>query len=181
MAEIDDVVRRLSEVALLPIRRLGRYVSRFAVVAFVVTLGSAWLGVVALDGGARTVWIVLAVVFGYLSLARIVRARWNIARLLNNRLALEHELATALGDSAADEWIVVEMGEGPISDEIAMQIWHQEFAADAGRRVDLADYRWIPLAVRTAQQLGIAAIVSTLVTLVFAAMGLLFLVAIALN
>lgn len=181
MPEIDDAVRRLSEVALLPIRRIGRYVSRFALVAVVVTVGSTLLGAAALDGGARTVWLVLAVVFGYLSLARVLRARWNIARLLNNRLALERELAMAVGSTGAQDRIVIEMADGPLSDETAIRIWNEEFAGAAARGLDQADYRWIPLAARTAQQLGIAAIVTTFVTFVFGVMALLFLLALALS
>lgn len=181
MAEIDDAVRRLTDVALMPIRRIGRYVSRFGLIAVAVTLGSFLLGAAALDGGARTVWIVLAAVFAYLSLARIVRLRWNIAKLLHNRLALERELTTAIGGTDAQERIVIEMSDGPLSDETAIRIWNEEFVAAGGPRLDPADYRWIPMAVRTAQQLGIAAIVTTFITLVFAVMGLLFLIAIALS
>lgn len=180
MAEIDDAVRRLTDVALLPIRRIGNYVSKFGIIAVIVTVGSFLLGAAALDGGARTVWILLAAVFGYLSLVRVVRLRWNIAKLLRNRMALERELTTAIGGTDAQERIVIEMSDGPLSDETAIRIWNEEFVMASGRRLDLADYRWIPLAVRTAQQLGIAAIITTFITLVFAVMGLLFLVALAL-
>lgn len=181
MAQIDDAVRRLTDVALMPIRRIGSYVSRFGIIAIAVTVVSFLLGVAALDGGARTVWIVIGGVFAYLSLARVVRLRWNIAKLLHNRLALERELTTAIGGTDTQERIVIEMSDGPLSDETAIRIWNEEFAGVGGRRLEAADYRWIPMAVRTAQQLGVAAIVTTLITLVFAVLGLLFLVALLLS
>ncbi|MEX2626762.1 MAG: hypothetical protein WD225_07740 [Ilumatobacteraceae bacterium] len=181
MSELDDAVHRIADVALDSIRRIGGYVSKLAVVAIVAAVGGLLLGMSALEGGARTVWIVLAVLFGWFSLSRVIRLRWNIAKLVRNRVALEHELGVAIGERSDSERAVIDVGDGTLSDETAMQIWTEEFVMTSRGVAGNGDYRWIPLAVRTAKQFGGAAIVTTLVTTVFVLMALIFLVALALD
>lgn len=180
MADLDDVVRRIADVALYPVRRIARYVSYLAIAAIAVAVVSLLLGVAALDGGARTVWVVLALVFGWLSIARVLQVRWNIARLLRNRLALERELRTAIDRRPDGDRIVIEMSEGELADGTAMQIWTRDFMTPATDGAVYDDYRWLPLAVKSAKQLGLAAIATTFITAVFALMAVIFLIALAL-
>lgn len=180
MNDLDEVVRRITDVALYPVRRIARYVSYLTMAAIAIAVVSTVLGVVALDGGARTVWVVLAVVFGWLSIARVVQVRWNISRLLRNRVSLERELRTAIDRRPDRERIVIEMTDDELADGTAMQIWTRDFMTPGVDGQAYDDYQWLPLAVRSAKQLGIAAIATTLITAVFAVMALIFLIAIAL-
>lgn len=185
MTDPDDVVRRLAGAALLPIRRIARYVSYLTIAAIGIAVASLLLGMATLDGGARTVWVVLAVVFGWLAIARVVQLRWNIARLLRNRLALERELRTAIDQRSDSERVVIDLSHddasGDAVDGTAMQIWTRDFVMAPGAGAQAyAGYRWIPLAVKSAKQLGIAAVATTFITVVFAVMALIFLIALAL-
>jgi hypothetical protein len=85
MSDLDLVVQRLADAAMYPVRRIGGYRHQAHRGVVVVAVVSFLLGAAALDGGARTVWIVLAVVFGWIAISRAVRLRWNLAKLVRNR------------------------------------------------------------------------------------------------
>jgi hypothetical protein len=160
---------------------VGGYVSMLALGAVVITVGSLLLGIAALDGGAQTVWIVVAVVFGWISLSRVARVRWNVAKLSRNRDALETELLMAINQRPDAERVVIDLRDNEVSDEVALEIWTREFASTPGDTSQMSGFRWLPLAVQSLKQLGVALITTTLITAVFAILALLFLVAIALS
>lgn len=187
MTDLDLVVRRLADAAMYPVRRIGGIVTKLTAAVVVIAVGSSLLGAAALEGGARTVWIVLAVVFGWIAISKVVRLRWNLAKLVRNRLALEDELRGVVqgrppGDPIVIDLATPEPGAGADVDSRAMEVWSQEFlSGSAVPGSTLRDYRWISLAIGTAKQLGVAVVVSTLITVVFALMALVFLLALALS
>ncbi len=193
MSDLDLVVQRLADAAMYPVRRIGGIVTKLTAAVVLVAVVSFLLGAAALDGGARTVWIVLAVVFGWIAISRAVRLRWNLAKLVRNRIALEDEIRSVVEGRPPGDPIVVHLSSpDPVDDpghrsdddvdSAAMEIWSREFLAGSSvSGTALQGYRWITLAVRTAKQLGLALVVSTLITVVFALMALVFLAALALS
>lgn len=181
MADLERAVARIADTVLAQVRRVGGYVTKLLIGAVVITVGSILLGITALEGGVRTVWIVLAVAFAWISLSRVVRVRWNVARLMRNRDALETELLMAMNQRPDTERVVIDLTDAEVSDEVAMEIWTREFANAPIDSSPLGGFRWLPLAVQSLKQLGVVLITTTFITAVFAVMGLLFLVALALS
>jgi hypothetical protein len=121
------------------------------------------------------------VVFGWISLSRVIRVRWNVAKLTRNRDALETELLMGMNQRPDAERVVIDLSDPEVSDEVAMEIWTREFASAPIDSSRLSGFRWIPLAIQSLKQLGVVLVTTTFITAVFAVMGLLFLVALALS
>ncbi len=72
MAELDEIARR----AVDSVERLATRAARFAgfvcIAALLIGTTSFALGLVALDGGIRTVWIVLGLAFGAMAVGKVV-------------------------------------------------------------------------------------------------------------
>lgn len=189
MSDVEFAVQRLADAAMYPVRRLGGIVTKLTAAVILVAVGSFLLGAAVLDGTARTVWVVLAVVFGWIAISRAVRLRWNLAKLVRNRPALEDEIRSVVAGRSPDDPVVIHLSTpdpaaeaGHDVDTRAMEIWSREFVAGSHMPGSpFAGYRWISLAVQTAKQLGLALVVSTLITAVFALMAVIFLVALALS
>lgn len=181
MADLEQVVRRIADGVLSQVQRVGGYVSKLAVGAVVISVASLLLGIAALDGDAQTVWILLAVVFGWISLSRVIRVRWNVAKLSRNRDALETELLMGMSQRPDAERVVIDLTDPEVSDEVAMEIWTREFASAPVDSSRMAGFRWIPLAIQSLKQLGVVLITTTFITAMFALFGLIFLVALALS
>jgi hypothetical protein len=181
MADLEQVVRRIADAVLAQVHRVGGYVTKLAFGAVVITVVSLLLGIAVLDGGARIVWIVLAVAFGWISLSRVVRVRWNVAKLSRNRDALETDLLLALNQRPDAERVVIDLRDSEVSDEVAMEIWTREFASVPSDTSQMTGFRWLTLAVQSLKQLGVVLITTTLITAVFALLAVVFLIALALS
>lgn len=148
--------------------------------ALMITVVSVWLGAQALSGGIRIVWFVLAAVFAWISLARLVRLWWDLGALARHRAELIAEIAGSRTDESDPALAVIEMVER--TERGGGQTMFVVGQGFADRRLggDGSSTPWLRLLGATARRGLATAVASTLITAVFAVMALLFLVALAL-
>jgi hypothetical protein len=96
MTEVDELARRAVDGVI----RLAARATRFASYAFVavVLIGttSFLLGLAALDGSVRTVWIVLGLGFGAVAIRNAFVTRWRLGSVGNHVNPIVAELVSLL-------------------------------------------------------------------------------------
>jgi hypothetical protein len=78
MSEIDDLVQRTVDTVTMIAGRAAGFAGRLLIGVAIVSVGSFLLGLAALSGGIRSVWIVLGIVFGALAIGSAFLARWRV-------------------------------------------------------------------------------------------------------
>ena len=80
MAELDDIARRAVDTVERLATRAARFAGFVCVAALLICTTSFALGLAALDGGIRTVWIVLGLAFGAMAVGRSFVARRRLVK-----------------------------------------------------------------------------------------------------
>lgn len=96
MTDLDDLARR----AVGGVTRFAARATRFAravlIAAVLVDTLSFVLGLFALDGGIRTVWVVLGLAFGGLAVGSAFLARWRLASIARHTSELIAEVRSLI-------------------------------------------------------------------------------------
>jgi hypothetical protein len=182
MANLDQIARRVAELVLVPVARIRRYTTVLLVVAGVIGVGSYLLGLAALDGTSRAVWLVLGAIFGWLSIVRLAQQRWRVEQLYRNMSDLVGEVRQLLDRELSTDPTVQQVIIEAEDDDQAAVIWTQQlmrYQGDSGRLP--VGLRWIPLAFTTARRLPFVMIGSVFITGVFAMFAMVFLLRLALG
>ncbi len=95
MAEYDIARRAVDSVARLAARG-ARFAGFICVAALLIGIMSFGLGLAALDGGIRTVWIVLGLAFGSLAVGRSFIARRRLAKVARHADQIVAEVRSLL-------------------------------------------------------------------------------------
>ena len=96
MPEVDDLARRAVEGVTRLAARAITFASYVFVAAVLVGTTSFVLGLAALDGDIRTVWIVLGLGFGLVAVGGAFLARWRLASIGHHARELVAEVASLL-------------------------------------------------------------------------------------
>ena len=176
----------LVDRAVETITRLAHKVTRASTLlllgAVVICVGSFLLGMAALSGGIETVWIVLAFVFGAIAIGCALRARMRIGRVRKHIPAIASDIRNLVADGRSDVITIVVQDDdlaagGPLELSRGMSTMdgmRQVSAQGLANSANFAD------AVRAITSFPWLAIVTILITSVFALLGLIFLIALAL-
>jgi hypothetical protein len=182
MANLDQIARRVAELVLVPVARIRRYTTVLLLVAAVIGIGSYLLGIAALDGSARTVWIVLGAIFGWLSIGRLAQQRWRVEQLYRNMSYLVDEVRELLDRELSTDPTVQQVIIEAEDDDEAAVIWTRQLMRYQGDTGQLPiGLRWIPLAFSTARRLPFVMLGSVFITGVFAMFAMIFLLRLALT
>ncbi len=106
--DIERLVENTVSTITMIAARVTRFATTLAIGTAVVAGGSFLLGLAALSGGARTVWIVLGIVFGALALGAALVARWRIGRVKRNVPALAGEVRTLLSEGKQSTMTIID-------------------------------------------------------------------------
>jgi hypothetical protein len=96
MADIDDLARRAVGGVTRLAARAARFARKVFIAAVLVATASFLLGLAALDGGIRTVWIVLGLAFGAFAIGAALLARWRLASIARHAGELITEVKSLL-------------------------------------------------------------------------------------
>jgi hypothetical protein len=182
MAELDDLARRAVE----GVTRLAARATRFAgfvfVAAALVGTASFLLGLAALDGGIRTVWIVLSLVFGGISVGGSFVARWRLASVARHASELVAEVRSLLeSGQAATRTVIDTMDADERQQGGSLLVESREFFSlrDAvGDRVN--EFRQLASAVTAVTSFPALVLGAIGITFVFAVLVPIFVLALAL-
>lgn len=191
MSDIDDLVRRCVDGLTVITRKATAFATRLLLGVVVVCVGGFWLGVQALSGGIETVWIVLAFTFAAIAIGSAVVARWRVGSVRRHLPELAAEVRTLATEDPSSTRTVVEAfvvdtdveeasadegGTGRSAIVMSRQMGGFRNVADVG------DTRTVRLnaAVRAMTSFPFLVLAAIMISFVFAFLGLIFLVALAL-
>jgi hypothetical protein len=108
MSDIDGAVTRTISTLTLIADRVTRLSGKLLIGVAVVSIGSFVLGLAALDGGIRNVWIVLGGVFGVIAVGAALVGRWRIGGVRRSVPAIASEVRSLLSEGRRDAIEVIE-------------------------------------------------------------------------
>jgi hypothetical protein len=176
----------LVDRAVQTITRLAHKVTRAAtlllIAAIVICVGSFLLGLEALSGGIESVWIVLAFFFGAIAIGCAARARLRIGRVRKRIPEIASDIRGLVADGRSDVVTIVVRDEDFASGG-ALELSRNMSGSESMRQVTsqgLANSANFADALRAITTFPWLAIITVMITSVFAFLGLIFLVALAL-
>lgn len=108
MTDIDQIVRRAVDSITMIAGKAARFSTRILVVTTVICVGGFLLGVAALSGGIESVWIVLGTVFGALAIGGALVARWRVGAVRRHVPELVAEVRTLMTEGRDSTRTVIE-------------------------------------------------------------------------
>jgi hypothetical protein len=176
----------LVDRAVATITRLASRVTRAATLlllaSIVICVGSFLLGVEALSGGIESVWIVLGFFFGAIAIGCALRARVRIGRVRKHIPQIATEIRALVADGRSDV-ITIVIPDEDLASGSALELSRGMSTTQGMRTVasqGLANSANFAQAVRAITTFPWLAIVTVMITCVFAFLGLIFLIALAL-
>ncbi len=187
MAEIDDIVRRAVDAVVSLATRASRFAGRILLWVTVVSIGGFLLGIAALSGGIETVWIVLGGAFAALAIGSALVARWRVGAVRRHVPALEAEIRSMItdgretGQTVIETFIVDEDGDGDGLDRgSAVVLGRRLYAFRGAAGSGLESYGRVTAALTALTTFPLLALAAVAITIVFAVLGFVFLIALAL-
>lgn len=187
MTDVDQIVRR----AVAGITRIAGRAAAFATTILlataVVCVGGFLLGVAALSGGIETVWIVLGTVFGSLAIGGAFTAAWRAGSVKRHAPELMDEVRALMTDGRDSTRTVIESFAVEADDDpdgaaggsaIVLSRQMSGFRSVAGSGLDRAPR--LDAAVTALTSFPLLVLMALAITTVFAFLGFVFLIALAL-
>lgn len=186
MSEIDDLVQRTTSF----VTTVADKVSRFAGKVFVISAGicglSFYLGIEALSGGIETVWIVLGIVFGAIAVGGPLVALWRAGSARRHLSDIQREVRTLAeqgldpSHTVVDTVIVGDPEADPNAGSaivLSRQVHGYRSSLGAG---ELEQAPRLAEATKALAAFPFQILVTIGITAVFAFLGFIFLIALAL-
>lgn len=182
MADLDQIAQRAAAAVSSVAARAGGVITWMLALATIVVVGSFWAGLQALDGGIRTVWAVLGIVFGWIALVGLAKLRWNIGVIRRHADDLVGEMRSLLENDPSVEPTVIEAVEvGESSDSRVVMLFSQQFSGLGGSLgPNRGGFTWLPRVIDTMRSGVFALAKSFVIAMIFGFLGLIFLLALAL-
>lgn len=190
MSEIDELVQRTVETVTMIARKASRFSTRLLLGVLLVCVAGFLLGAAALSGGIQTVWIVLGVVFGSIAIGSAFLARWRVGSIKRHIPEIADEVRAMLSDGKESTRTVIETfvvdaegdgdSDGFEDGESAMVLSRQMsgFRGVVGSGMETSARMSATVSAITSFPLLVVSAV--LISLVFAFLGFIFLIALAL-
>jgi len=183
MSDIDEMVRRTVETVTVIAGKASRFAGRLLLATLVICGGGFWLGLEALSGGIETVWIVLGAAFGSLAIGSALVAWWRVSSVKRHVPALAAEVRSLVEGGYDPSNTVIETfevvdGESSNSSAIVMSRQMGGFQSEVMRAP--GQYEQLSAATRAITTFPFLVFAAISISLVFAFLGFIFLIALAL-
>jgi hypothetical protein len=187
MSEIDELVQRAVRTVTMIAGKAARFSGRILVVVTLVCVAGFLLGIAALSGGIETVWIVLGIVFGATAIGSAFRARWRVGSVRRHAPELADELRGLLSQerdstrTVVETFVVESDGEADgAGDSSAIVLSRQVGGFRNAMGPGLATSPRMSEAVTAITSFPFLLLAAVLISAVFAFLGVIFLIALAL-
>ena len=182
MADIDELARRTTAMVMSLARRAMGLATGVALVGFVIGGLSYLTGLAALDGSARSAWVLIGAVMLVVAVGAPLLARFRLSSISKDATELVLELGTLISGNPDAQRVVIEtvaVDEPDAAGRTTMPalIESRQFSRLNQAASTTMGLRTLPGALRAVTTYPIMLGISAVLTLVFAVLGFLFLVA----
>ncbi len=180
--DLDELARRAVDSVLMLVRRGNALAGAVLLFALVTGVGGFLLGLAALSGGIRTVWIAVGGFFAFLSISSVLAAMWRLRTVRTGADHLVSEVRSLIGGDQANERVVIETVRSTESSTEAgvVQLSRGFFDMQSMMTGRVGDVRHLASAIRAVTTFPALIAVATLIGFVFLGLSFLFLIALAL-
>jgi hypothetical protein len=189
MSEIDELVQRTVDTVTMISRKAASFAGRLLIGTIVVCVGGFLLGTAALSGGIRSVWIVLAIVFGSMAIGSAFIARWRVGSVRRHVPELVDEVRALVSDGTEQTRTVIETftidADGDGNRDVfedggsALVLSRQMYGFRGIAGSGLASSARLSAAVTAITTFPALVLAAILISLVFGFLGFIFLIALA--
>jgi hypothetical protein len=188
--DIEVIVGRVIRTIVAIAQKVTRFATILLLTATAISVVSFLLGLAALDGGIRTVWIVLGIVFGVWAIGAALIGRWGVGRIRHDVPAIAGELRAMVSEGQEQGALILRQfgggpdradgGEAPPGGSAIFVSRSASGLRDlVGHGVGSAGR--LGAAVHAITRFPVLALTSIAITLVFAFLAVIFLLALALS
>ncbi len=189
--DIEVIVGRVIRTIVTIAQKVTRFATILLLAACGISVVSFLLGLAALDGGIRTVWIVLGIVFGAWAVGAALIGRWGVGRISRDVPAITGELRAMVSEGQEQGALILRQFGAPGADGddrtdaalggSAIFVSRTAFGLRdiAGHGLESAGR--LAAAVHAITRFPVLALTSIAITLVFAFLAVIFLLALALS
>lgn len=193
MTDVDQIVRRAVDTITTIAGKAAQFSTKLLLGTVVVCVGSFLLGLAALSGGVEAIWIVLAIVFGSIAIGGATVARWRVGAVRRHGPQLAEDVRRLVTDGSDRSRTVIETfalepneggtrdAPGGPSDRESALVMSRRMSGFRGtlgggleRTVRLS------AAVTALTTFPLLVLMAVTISVVFACLGLIFLIALAL-
>ncbi len=190
MSEIDELVQRTVDTVTMIAGKAARFSTKILLVVMLVCVGGFLLGAAALSGGIQTVWIVLGIVFGSIAIGAAFLARWRVGSIKRHVPELADEVRTMLSEGKESTRTVIETfatdadgdGDRDVLDDSgsAIVLSRQMYGFKGIVGSGMESSARVTAAVTAITSFPVLVLSAVLISMVFAFLGFIFLIALAL-
>ncbi|MGI9645325.1 MAG: hypothetical protein ACR2O6_08465 [Ilumatobacteraceae bacterium] len=181
VGDLDALAQQAVDTVMRLVRRGLALAGGVLLIAAFCSIGGFMLGLAALSGGWRTLWILLGGFFLVVSIGAVIVAMWRLRAVRGGADALVGEVRRLIGKDDQAEQVVIETVEvGETAEEESAVVLSRQFFQMQGavdRQPD--SYAAISKALRAVTGFPVLLALSAFVSMIFAGLGLLFLIALA--
>lgn len=174
---VNQLAVRTVDAVLSVLRRANRLAAGVLIIAGGVCVLGFLLGLAALDGGARTAWIVIGGAFALIAIGSVGLAMWRLSVVNRTSTGLIGEVRTLIDRDRESERAVfetVQMTEDSV-DVGVVQVSRQYFGLRDVVSGRATTYPALSAALRAITGLPLALLLATLIALAFVPIILIFL------
>ena len=179
---IDDLAQRAVDTFMTLVRRGTALAGGTLAIVVVICVGSFALGVAALSDGIQTVWIVLGGLSALVAFGAVVVAIWRLLLIRTLSVSLVKEVHALISSDPRSERVVIETVESSddVQDQSAVVMSRQFFSMQQSVGPRAAQFVALGTALRSVTTFPLLMLLATVITIGFAGLGLIFLLALAL-
>ena len=179
---IDDLAQRAVDTFMTLVRRGTALAGGTLAIVVVICVGSFALGVAALSDGIQTVWIVLGGLSALVAIGAVLVAIWRLLLIRTLSVSLVKELHELVSSDPRSERVVIETVESSddVQDQSAVVMSRQFFSMQQSVGPRAAQFVALGTALRSVTTFPLLMLLATVITIGFAGLSLIFLLALAL-
>ncbi len=183
MTDVNALARRAVDMAVTFARRAGRLAVGTALFVLVVALSTYFIGLAALSGSARSAWVLIGAALVIVAVGAPLLAWWRLFTLRRHTNELVDDVRRLIAGNPEAERVVIDTVEAQPAaaaspgggQELMVMGTQQQFYRLRTISVGTTNLRRLPAALYALTSYPILLGISLLMTLVFAALGFIFL------
>jgi hypothetical protein len=193
VTDVEQIVRRAVDTITTIAGKAAQFSTKLLLGTVVVCVGSFLLGLAALSGGVETIWSVLAIVFGSIAIGAATVARWRVGAVRRHVPQLAEEVRRLVTDGTDRSRTVIETFAvdpyeggtgnapgGPSDRESAIVLSRRMSGFRGTLGSGLERTVRLSAAVTALTTFPLLVLMAVAISVVFASLGLIFLIALAL-